>query len=100
MALEETPGLRIELSDLKYTCFHVNLGLFQEFWTCSGQKLTPLLYLQSLGYDPLTCVASPQVKTLREVWQVSRNKIAKALSAQYLLYRARLQDVAQEMEGN
>ena len=54
--------LKIELSDLNYLCSHASLACkcFPEMIETDKQQTT------TANYDPLTCVASPQVKRLSE----------------------------------
>ena len=53
MASEVVSDLRIELSDLNYLCYHVYLA---------SKGLHEMNDTTEEIYDPLTCVASPQVK--------------------------------------
>ena len=55
MTSEVTSDLGIELSDLDYLCSHG----FVASKTSNSMKFTE----KEAKYDPLTCVASPQVKT-------------------------------------
>ena len=56
MTSEVTSDLKIQLSDLDYLCFHVSLAS-----KCHYFKNV----LEEAECDPLTCVASPQVKILK-----------------------------------
>ena len=68
MTSEVTSDLKIQLSDLDYLCYHVSLaskGLHE--LNCNRAEEV---------YDPLTCVASPQViMTIR-----ARNVMSTRLS--------------------
>ena len=54
MTSEVTSGLRIELSDLNYLCCHASLAS-NNFNEVNAGETKDI-------YDPLTCVALPQVK--------------------------------------
>ena len=60
MTSEVTSDLKIQLSDLDYICFHVSLASkgLHEINDTDGRT--------EEVYDPLTCVASPQVKIERD----------------------------------
>ena len=58
-ASEVTPGLRTELSDLINPCYHASL-------TSKWLHELNATHRRTAKCHPLTCVASPQVKSQRE----------------------------------
>ena len=56
MASEVISDMKIELFDLNYLCYH-------DYLASKGLHELNQTHARTAKYDPLTCVATPQVKT-------------------------------------